>query len=121
MPKRRAAKTPKKKTARKRRPYTRDKRLHRRRRRVQHHGAKMVREQKMMNYLLHQMLKTVAQPAGDYAYLPRHHSKNPEYASSDPRHQEYLQGVPAPDTHFWRPPGPPDSGTWTARPYRGNA
>ena len=109
-----------KKRRRKQRPYKRDKRAHMHRRRKLHHGAALMREQEIHNYLLHQMLKTMSNPEGSWSHLPRHHTKNPEYASSDPRHQRFMRDVPAPDFHYWRAPGPSDSGTWTAAPYRGN-
>ena len=102
------------------RPYKRHKTAHMIRRRRTHHRKEMNREVKMMNYMLHQMLKTMSAPEGQYNYHPRHHTKDREYKFSSERQQQFKKGFPAPDVNFWRPPGPPDSGTWTAAPYRGN-
>ena len=102
------------------RPYTRDKTAHKIRRRRTHYRHEVRRETKMMNYLLNQMLKTMSAPADTYHYHPRHHSKDREYKFSSDRQQQFKKGFPAPDVNFWRPPGPADSGTWTAAPYRGN-
>ena len=75
----------------------------------------MRRESETMNYLLHQILKTASSTETDpYNYEPRHHSKDPEYKFAGERMQEFKRGVPAPDTHFWRPSGR------DMPPYRGN-
>ena len=70
----------------------------------------------MANYLLHQVLKTMRSTESDpYNYDPRHHSKDPEYRYADKITQEFKRGVPAPDTHFWRPQGnalPPYAGNY---------
>ena len=85
------------------------------------HNQKGVREEtELTNYLLHQMLKTMSAPEGEYKYHPRHHTKDREYKFSSDRTQAFKRGFPSPDVNFWRPPGPSDSGTWTAAPYRGN-
>ena len=98
------------------RPYKRDKRAHKIRRRKKHHRREMRRETKTMNYLLHQMLKTMSANADGkpYHYEPRHHTKDAEYQHSDVRLQEFKRSVPSPDVHFWRPQG---KGLPT---YRGN-
>ena len=105
------------------RPYKVDKaaRLRRRHRRrhpkskVHGHHKRMRRESETMNYLLHQLLKTASSTEADpYNYDPRHHSKDPEYRYADKITQEFKRGVPAPDTHFWRPQGN------AMPPYRGN-
>ena len=106
------------------RPYKLDKaaRLRRRHRRrhptskVHGHHKRMRRESETMNYLLHQILKTASSTETDpYNYEPRHHSKDPEYKFAGERMQEFKRGVPAPDTHFWRPQGnalPPYAGNY---------
>ena len=125
MPKRKPTKVPRKQRSRKKRkkrkrPYTRDKRAHRIRRRRMHHPTEHRKDVETQNYLLHQMLKTMSQPEGEYQYQPRHYTKDKEYKSSGNTMQQFKQGFPSPDTDFWRPPGPADSGTWTSAPYRGN-
>ena len=68
-----------------------------------------------MNYLLHQILKTASSTEDDpYNYEPRHHSRDPEYGFSSGAVQEFKRGLPAADTHFWRPQGP------KMPPHRGN-
>ena len=115
MPRRKSAKK-----RRRKRPYTRTKRAHKIRRRRRHHHGEMLKEAETMNYVLHQMLKTMSQPAGEYNYHPRHHSKDLEYRHSSDRTKQFKRGFPAPDVNFWRPSGPADSDTWTGAPYRGN-
>ena len=117
---RRSRSTRKKKRTRRKRPYTRDKREHRIRRRRKHNRKEMHTEVKTMNYLLHQMLKTMSAPEGEYNYHPRHHTKDREYKHSGDRTKQFKRGFPAPDVNFWRPPGPADSETWTGAAYRGN-
>ena len=79
------------------------------------HGPRMLKEAESLNYLLHQLLKTASATADKpYHYEPRHFSKDPEYAFSSPALQEFKRGVPAPDTHHWRPQGQ------DLPPYRGN-
>ena len=97
----------KRKRKKRQRPYKRTKRAHMIRRRRKHHRHEMRREAKMMNYLLHQMLKTMsADPNGQpFHYEPRHHTKDPEYKHSGPALQEFKRSVPSPDVHFWRPQG----------------
>ena len=62
-----------------------------------------------MNYLLHQMLRTMSDKETDpdmqYHYDPRHHTKDVEYQHSSFPLQEFKRSVPAPDVHFWRPQG----------------
>ena len=76
------------------RPYKRDKRAHKIRRRKKHHRREMRRETKMMNYLLHQMLKTMSANADGkpYHYEPRHHTKDPEYKWDSEERQEFKRG-----------------------------
>ena len=119
MPTPRKKRTGKKRPRRRARPYVHSKRKHRHRRRVVHHRAAMAKEAETMNYLLHNMLKTMSKPAGEYHYHPRHHSRDPEYRWSSARMKEFKRGFPAPDTHSWRAPAP-ESDTWTGKPYRGN-
>ena len=47
-----------------------------------------------------------------YHYNPRHYSKDPEYQWSDPRTQAFKREIPAPDVHYFNPPGdqPPHLG-----------
>ena len=101
------------------RPYKLDKAARLRRRHRRRHPKSKVhghhKRMQTMNYLLHQILKTASSTEADpYNYEPRHHSKDPEYKFSDERTQEFKRGVPAPDTHFWRPQGK------TLPPHRGN-
>ena len=107
MPPKQEKLQPKKRKRKKRqRPYTRSKRTHMIRRRRKHDRHGMRREAKMMNYLLHQMLKTMsAEPDKPHYYHPRHHTKDPEYQHSGQRLQEFKRSVPSPDVHFWQPQG----------------
>ena len=109
----------KKKRKRRKRPKH-NKRAHKLRRRMLHHKEESRKEAEMTNYLLHQMLKTMSAPEGEYKYHPRHFTKDREYKFSSGRTQRFKRGFPSPDVSFWRPPGPTDSDTWTAAPYRGN-
>ena len=123
MPQRKTSKK-KRKSAKRKRPYARDKaarlrRRHKRRHRasrVHGHHKRMRKETETMNYLLHQLLKTASSTdAQPYHYEPRHHSRDPEYAFSDARTKEFKRGLPAADTHFWRPQGsgmPPSRGNY---------
>ena len=47
-----------------------------------------------------------------YHYNPRHFTKDPEYQWSDPRTQAFKKDIPAPDVHYFNPPGdqPPHLG-----------
>ena len=93
-------------------------RLKARYRRARHvdHGPRMLKEAESLNYLLHQLLKTASSTEDKpYNYEPRHYTKDPEYAFSSPALQEFKRGVPAPDTHHWRPQGqgmPPHRGNY---------
>jgi len=79
------------------------------------HRKRMIKEAELMNYLLHQVLKTAASTDADpYHYEPRHYSKDPEYKFSGPRMREFKRGVPASDTNFLRPQGE------NMPPHRGN-
>ena len=40
-----------------------------------------------------------------YHYDPRHFSKDPEYQWSDQRTQAFKKEIPAPDVHYFNPPG----------------
>ena len=123
MPQRKTSKK-KRKSAKRKRPYARDKaarlrRRHKRRHRasrVHGHHKRMRKETETMNYLLHQLLKTAASTdAKPYHYEPRHHSRDPEYKFSDARTKEFKRGLPAADVHFWRPQGsdmPPSRGNF---------
>ena len=106
------------------RPYKRDAlrrhaRRHKRRgaaSKVHGHHKRMYKEAETQNYLLHQLLKTAsAEETDPFHYEPRHWSKDPEYKFSAEPVQEFKQGVPAPDVHFWRPQGralPPSRGNY---------
>ena len=120
MPRKTARSKKRTKRKKRKRPYKRDKRAHKVRRRKLHHKAEFRKEQEMTNYLLHQMLKTMSAPEGQYNYHPRHFTKDREYKFSSDRTKTFKQGFPSPDVNFWRPPGRPESDTWTAAPYRGN-
>jgi len=80
------------------------------------HHKRMHKEAELMNYLLHQVLKTAASTDADpYHYEPRHYSKDPEYKFSTARMREFKRGVPAPDTTHLRPQGagmPPHRGNF---------
>ena len=69
-----------------------------------------------MNYLLHQMLKTVSSTEEQpYNYEPRHYTRDPEYRFSGDAMKEFKRAQPAADTHFWRPQGkgmPPSRGNF---------
>ena len=96
------------KRKRRKRPYTRDKAAHLRRRvqKSEPHRRAMRKQTESLNYLLHQLLKTASSTEQNpYNYHPRHHSKDPEYAFSSARQQRFKRDVPAPDTHSWRPQG----------------
>ena len=128
--KRRSRKASARKRSRKKRralkrPYKLDKksralrRFRKRRHRaskVHGHHKRQAVEAETTNYLLHQLLKTAASTDADpYHYEPRHHSRDPEYKFESERMQEFKRGVPAPDVHFWRPPGkgaPPHLGNY---------
>ena len=70
------------------------------------HSARVRQDVEGLNYLLHQLLKTASSTeAKPYNYHPRHHSKDPEYAHSGARMQEFKRAQPAPDVHFWNPQG----------------
>ena len=57
------------------------------------HGPRMLKEAESLNYLLHQLLKTASSTEDKpYNYEPRHHSKDPEYAFSNPALQEFAAG-----------------------------
>lgn len=113
---------PKKKSKRPRRPkikrpHTGDKlkRAKRRYRKPRHprskinHSARIRQDREDvegLQYLLHQLLKTASSTeAKPYNYHPRHYSKDPEYAHSSARMQEFKRAQPAPDVHFWNPQG----------------
>ena len=96
------------KKRKRKRPYKRDKAAHVMRRvlKAAPHRRAMRQQTESLNYLLHQLLKTASSTeAKPYNYHPRHHSKDPEYAFASARQQRFKRGVPAPDTHFWRPQG----------------
>ena len=100
----------KKKRRRVKRPYKTHATAHARRRHartvVHGHHKRMADESQMMNYLLHQLLKTASSTdAEPYNYDPRHHTKDVEYQHSSFPLQEFKRSVPAPDVHFWRPQG----------------
>ena len=77
--------------------------------RVRPPHKRMRREAETMNYLLHQMLRTMSDKETDpdmpFHYDPRHHTKDVEYQHSSFPLQEFKRSVPAPDVHFWRPQG----------------
>ena len=107
-----ASKKKKVRIKRRTRPYDKhDKTAHlRRRHRKRHarsavhgHKRRMYKEAETMNYLLNQLVKSQGDP--DYHHNPRHHSRDPEYKFSGAAKQEFKRGVPAPDTHSWRPQG----------------
>ena len=116
----RSSKKKKVRIKRRARPYDKhDKVAHLRRRyRKRHAGSavhghkqRMRKEAETMNYLLHQLVKSQADPK--YNYHPRHHSKDPEYKFSSAAKQEFKRGVPAPDVNFWNAPK-------NMPPYRAN-
>ena len=51
------------------------------------------------------LLTGVQYPEDQYHYDPRHYSKDPEYQWSDPRTQRFKREIPAPDVHYFAPPG----------------
>mgnify|MGYP003707240941 CR=1 FL=1 len=108
----------KRKRKKRQRPYTRSKRTHMIRRRRKHDRHGMRREAKMMNYLLHQMLKTMsAEPDKPHYYHPRHHTNDPEYGFSGPRVRTFKRGFPSPDVSFLRAQHetlPPHAGNFPA-------
>ena len=107
MPRKNARSKKRTKRKKRKRPYKRDKRAHKVRRRTLHHKAEFRKEQEMTNYLLHQMLKTMSAPEGQYNYHPRHFTKDREYKFSSDRTKTFKQGFPSPDVNFWRPPAAP--------------
>ena len=58
------------------------------------------------------LLTGVQYPEDKYHYDPRHYSKDPEYKWSDPRTRAFKKEIPAPDVHYFNPPGdqPPHLG-----------
>ena len=51
------------------------------------------------------LLTGVQYPEDQYHYDPRHFSKDPEYQWSDQRTQAFKKEIPAPDVHYFNPPG----------------
>ena len=102
MPRKTARSKKRTKRKKRKRPYKRDKRAHKVRRRALHHKAEFRKEQEMTNYLLHQMLKTMSAPEGQYKYHPRHHTKDPEYQWASREQQQFKRGFPAPDFSLLR-------------------
>ena len=51
------------------------------------------------------LLTGVQYPEDKYHYDPRHYSKDPEFKWSDPRTQRFKKEIPAPDVHYFNPPG----------------
>ena len=51
------------------------------------------------------LLTGVQYPEDQYHYDPRHYSKDPEYKWSDQRTQAFKKEIPAPDVHYFNPPG----------------
>ena len=63
----------------------------------------MLDEVQNVNALLAQLLQTAASTESKpYHYDKRHYSKDPEYAWSDERTQQFKQGFPAPDVNWPR-------------------
>ena len=123
MPKRRSAKKRSRSRKRQRklkRKHLTDKQTHALRRHARSrrhaHKSRVVREISTVNALLTQLLQTASSTEDQpYHYDKRHYSKDPEYAWSDERTQQFKQGFPAPDVNFWRPQGdalPPSRGNF---------
>ena len=126
MPRRRSGKKRKRsRSARKRgrkikRRHKTDAMTHAKRRharsRAHSHKHRVINEVQTVNALLTQLLQTAASTESKpYHYDKRHYTKDPEYAWSDERTQQFKQGFPAPDVNFWRPQGdalPPSRGNF---------
>ena len=120
----------KKKSARKRKrraprphPYKLDKtsrarhayRKRRKKSRVTGHHKRMYDEAELTNFLLNSLLKTASSTDDKpYNYNPRHHTRDPEYAHSSERVQEFKRGIPTPDVTMLRHQGEDQA------PHRGN-
>ena len=71
--------------------------------RVKGHHKRLYDEAELTNFLLNSLLKTASSTEDKpYNYHPRHHSKDPEYAHSGARMQEFKRGFPTPDVTMLR-------------------
>ena len=108
MPRKNARSKKRTKRKKRKRPYKRDKRAHKVRRRKLHHKAEFRKEQEMTNYLLHQMLKTMSAPEGQYDYHSLH--QGPRVQVLERPHENVQAGLPEPGRQLLAPPRPPRVG-----------